>query len=202
MKSKSDERSANRKSGGGGDLKETLPFSRVIEIDHLPDLGRDVVIEADASEREALAAWNGLAHLGKLEATLRVTHRMRGRINVSGHVTGLMTQTCVVSLEPFEQAFDENVDVDFVPAEDLAKAEREAVLSSYDRATQGAEEVEPPDPIIDGKIDLGALAAEFLALALDPYPRKPGIRFEETLAEQPAAPESPFAILRKLDKNS
>ena len=34
-----------------------------------------------------------------------------------------------------------------------------------------------PDPIVDGKIDLGALAAEFLALGLDPYPRKPGVAF-------------------------
>ena len=34
-----------------------------------------------------------------------------------------------------------------------------------------------PDPVIDGKIDLGALAAEFFALGLDPYPRKPGVEF-------------------------
>jgi uncharacterized metal-binding protein YceD (DUF177 family) len=198
MKSKSNERSANK--SGDGDLKEPLPFSRVIDIDHLPDTGREFVIEADAAERAALAAWNGLADLGKLEAVMRVTERMRGRINVRGRVTGLMTQTCVVSLEPFESAFAEEVDVDFVPAEDLAKADREAVLS-YDRAIQGEDEVEPPDPIIDGKIDLGALAAEFLALALDPYPRMPGIRFEEMRTEQPEAPESPFAILRKLDKS-
>ena len=32
-----------------------------------------------------------------------------------------------------------------------------------------------PDPIVDGKIDLGALAAEFMILGLDPYPRKPGV---------------------------
>ena len=34
-----------------------------------------------------------------------------------------------------------------------------------------------PDPVIDGKIDLGALTAEFFALGLDPYPRKPGAEF-------------------------
>ena len=28
------------------------------------------------------------------------------------------------------------------------------------------------------QIDLGALAAEFLALGLDPYPRKPGVAFD------------------------
>ena len=35
-----------------------------------------------------------------------------------------------------------------------------------------------PDPIIGGKIDLGALAAEFFALGLDPWPRKPGAAFQ------------------------
>ena len=36
---------------------------------------------------------------------------------------------------------------------------------------------EPPDEIVNGQIDLGALTAEFLALGLDPYPRKPGVDF-------------------------
>ena len=37
---------------------------------------------------------------------------------------------------------------------------------------------DPPEPIVNGAIDLGALAAEFLMLGLDPYPRKPGAVFE------------------------
>ena len=47
-----------------------------------------------------------------------------------------------------------------------------AVLS---RAAGGPDTLtfeDAPDPIVDGKVDLGALAAEFIALALDPYPRK------------------------------
>ena len=50
-----------------------------------------------------------------------------------------------------------------------------------------------PDPIVDGKIDLGALAAEFLALGLDPYPRKPGAEFAAPVAEEDD--DSPFAPL-------
>ena len=50
-----------------------------------------------------------------------------------------------------------------------------------------------PDPIIDGKIDLGALAAEFFALGLDPYPRKPGVSFESP--EEAEATVSPFSAL-------
>ena len=51
-----------------------------------------------------------------------------------------------------------------------------------------------PDPIVDGRIDIGALAAEFFALGLDPYPRKAGVAFE-----RPAEPEgeaTPFSALK------
>ena len=50
-----------------------------------------------------------------------------------------------------------------------------------------------PDPVVDGKIDLGALAAEFFALGLDPYPRKPGAEFVAPVAQAP--PDSPFTAL-------
>ena len=53
-----------------------------------------------------------------------------------------------------------------------------------------------PDPIIGGLVDLGQVAVEFLALGLDPYPRKPGVVFE--YREDDGAEESPFAKLVKL----
>jgi pimeloyl-ACP methyl ester carboxylesterase len=45
-----------------------------------------------------------------------------------------------------------------------------------------------PDPIIDGAVDLGGLAVEFMILALDPYPRKPGVEFHPPASE--AAPSN------------
>ena len=57
-------------------------------------------------------------------------------------------------------------------------------------------EIDPPDEIVSGKIDLGAVMAEFLALGLDPHPRKPGVSFEAVAPEGVA--ESPFAALGKL----
>ena len=53
-------------------------------------------------------------------------------------------------------------------------------------------EEEPPEPIVDGTIDLGGVTLEFLALALDPYPRKPGVEFTEPAPETPAG--VPFAV--------
>jgi hypothetical protein len=56
---------------------------------------------------------------------------------------------------------------------------------------------DPPDPIIHGQIDLGALAAEFLALNLDLYPRKPGVTFEKLyVGGEASGTVSPFAGLR------
>jgi hypothetical protein len=60
-----------------------------------------------------------------------------------------------------------------------------------------ASQQDPPDSIIHGQIDLGALAAEFLALNLDLYPRKPGVTFENMyVGGEASGTDSPFAGLR------
>jgi hypothetical protein len=46
---------------------------------------------------------------------------------------------------------------------------------------------------------LGALTAEFLALGLDPYPRKPGVDF--SYKEDGDEADTPFAALRRLRKD-
>jgi hypothetical protein len=51
----------------------------------------------------------------------------------------------------------------------------------------------------DGRIDLGAIAAEHLALGLDPYPRAPGAEFADHI-EDAARETSPFAALGLLKK--
>ena len=56
---------------------------------------------------------------------------------------------------------------------------------------------EPPEPIENGMIDLGRLAADVLHLAIDPYPRKQGVVFEaEVVAPDPE--DHPFAALKAL----
>jgi len=58
---------------------------------------------------------------------------------------------------------------------------------------------EPPEPLENDVIDLGAIATEFLMLGLDPYPRKQGVEFAPPQPEgDPAA--HPFAALAALKK--
>ena len=51
---------------------------------------------------------------------------------------------------------------------------------------------------VDGTIDLGAIATEFLILGIDPYPRKPGIVFDAPRTGE--ASGHPFAALAALKK--
>jgi hypothetical protein len=102
-------------------------------------------------------------------------------MTVTGTVEAVVTQICTVSLEPFEGPVREPVEVVFTDTDQLAGTD--------------AEDVEVPDPLIGGRIDFGALTAEFLALGLDPYPRKPGIAFEPVVVGEDAGP---FDALRRL----
>ena len=60
----------------------------------------------------------------------------------------------------------------------------------------GVEAGEPPEALADGTADVGALAAEFVLLGIDPYPRKPGAEF--TPPPEDSATATPFAALSKL----
>ena len=153
-------------------------FSRPLRVEPLPRDGLEMDIEANAAEREKLAALNGLPAIARLSASFRIKKWRRG-VEVEGELSARLTQTCVVTLEPFEVDVEEPIDVRFLPG---------APADSLDE--------DAPDPLVDGKIDLGAVTSEFLTLALDPYPRKPGVAFEPP--SDADGPDSPFARLRAL----
>jgi hypothetical protein len=154
-------------------MTEATPFSRLVRVDALPKDGQSVTIEANAAERQALAAFYKLPAISALSALFSVKRAREGGVRVAGAVHGELTQICVVSLEPFAATVDEGVDVRFARRSEDSKPRRPAE-APHPPSTIDEDE---PDPIVEGKIDLGALAAEFFALGLDPYPRKPGASF-------------------------
>jgi Large ribosomal RNA subunit accumulation protein YceD len=164
------------------------PFSRVVRVDSIPRDGRTVAIEASPTEREALARLYRLPSIEALSAELTLERSGQDEVWVRGAVHGRVTQICVVSLEPFPAVVNEEVDVRFAElAHDVAARRPSSEPQTFSIDDDG------PDPIIDGRIDLGALAAEFFALGLDPYPRKPGAEFESSQDRQNA--DSPFSAL-------
>jgi hypothetical protein len=107
-------------------------------------------------------------------------------------------QTCVVTLEPFEAKISAPIDLNFAPPDKIAPRSR----AGGEAAEIAVGEEDEPDPIVDGVIDLGAAASEFLTLNLDPYPRKPGVVFQPPVSDDDASEASPFSALagRKKDR--
>jgi hypothetical protein len=191
-----------------------FPFSRPLTVSEIPEEGLKITIRADEKERAALAAANGLVALTRLEADLRVERGAAGDLDVTGTLTADVRQSCVVTLEDFDATIVEPIHVRFAPAPETEAPSRhgkgagrvmraEAAHASGAGRSHHAVDMDEdaPDPLIGGEIDLGAVAAEFLTLGLDPYPKKPGARFEEPAPEENAGISSPFAELRSALKS-
>jgi Large ribosomal RNA subunit accumulation protein YceD len=183
------------KSGSGktGPELDAGSFARMLAVETVPECGLDVDVRASEAECAALVETCGVAAFHDFEAGFHVRKLDRARVKVTGSLRAEVTQICVVSLEPFETLVQADIDVDFAPLGQLASS-KTISGSGPVAAVHGGKD--PPDPIIDGKIDLGALATEFLILNLDFYPRKPGASFEGTDGRgEQEDKNSPFAVL-------
>lgn len=162
-----------------------LPYSLPISVSELPPHGIDVDLVPDAAACAALARHAGVLAVSDFSAKLHLAPEGGEGVHVTGRLTATVRQTCGVTLEAFDAPLAEEIDVHFAPPGTYTPPE-------------DAEETDedPPDEIVDGRIDAGALVSEFLALGVDPYPRKPGAVFEPPAEEGAAI--SPFAALSRL----
>ena len=147
-------------------------------------------LEPDAATRSAIAKHLGLESLPALSGHMTVKAWLDGA-EITGRFEGVVEQICGISLDAFEQPVSGEIQMRLVPTGS----------ASVPTELEGGEiELDPeaPDPpdVMDGDtVDLAAYLVEHLALAIDPFPRKPGVVFEPRPEETPA---SPFAVLAAL----
>ncbi|HMK89644.1 MAG TPA: DUF177 domain-containing protein [Methylocystis sp.] len=177
---------------------EARSFSRPLLVTQVPPEGLETTLRASDAECAALARENGIVSLSGLEARLRATRRGADGLSVSGVLRAKVRQTCVVTLETFDAEVEEPIEVSFAPPAEAPRSHPKAKRADEDDMRFDDLAEDAPDPLIDGKIDLGAIVAEFLTLGLDPYPRRPGAIFVEPAPE--GEKEGPFAgLAAKLD---
>ena len=151
---------------------------RPVALDRIGPRGMTVDIDAKPGELPAVAARLRTLALESLHCAFKLRRVGASTVEAEGVLRAQVTETCVVSLDPFSHDVEETFTVHFVPA--------------------GTEDDNPDPEAIDqipyagGAADLGEAAVEQLALALDPFPRKPGAALPAEAAEE--AP-SPFAAL-------
>jgi Large ribosomal RNA subunit accumulation protein YceD len=161
-------------------------WSVPVRLDEIPEAGLRLDLEPDAATCAAIAVTAGVSGIARLHAGFDLARHGRDGLRVVGTVAATVRQTCVVTLDPVENEIEEGIDLVFVPA---SAATGNAVNVNVDAA-------EPPEVLIDGVVDLGAIATEFLMLGVDPYPRKADAVFEPP--PSPDAGSQPFAALAAL----
>ncbi len=169
---------------GGGDRMSApdLPYSEPVRL-HQVGGGVTKRLEPDAAARKRIAKALDLASLDAFTAEITLAPAATG-YRLTGRIQAQAVQTCGISLEPLPVTIDDRFSLTLAEA---VEPESDEIVIPLDD--------ESPDPIEDGKVDLGQYAVEQLALRLDPFPRKPGAEFV-----QPPEPAeiSPFAVLRTL----
>ncbi len=155
-------------------------LSRIVRLDRVPARGVAIDVTASEAERAALARRFDLLALPALKAEVTVRPGLGGVWSVTGRLRAEVVQACVVTLDPVAQSIDEAIDLRF---------------AADAKAT--ADDPEAPEPLEGDTIDVGAIVADHLSLALDPFPRAPGATYEP--APEPAdAKPNPFAALEQL----
>ena len=150
---------------------QEIPRSEFSHLVTPSELGRREVvieIEADGEARAGLARRFGLLDLPALHATVRLAWLRSGKVlRIGGRIRARVVQSCVVTLEPVEYAIDTPFEIRLAPDDGGAEG-------LDDGAVEDIGSVDEVEPLIGDSLDVGEVVAEELALALEPYPRKPG----------------------------
>jgi len=160
----------------------TPEFHRPVSLDRIGPRGLDLTVEATPAECVALAARMNLPAVLALSCTFHLIRESRDQVLARGVLQATVTQTCVVSLDDFDAPVQEVFRARFVPSD----------TECDDIDPESDDEI----PFEGNTIDLGEAAAEQLGLALDPYPRMPGVEMPE-VDDEPDP--HPFAALRRLN---
>jgi uncharacterized metal-binding protein YceD (DUF177 family) len=171
-----------------------MEFERKICLTALEKGPRTLKFEASEAERLELAARFDLLKLAEFkgEATA-VQQKGNAGVTVEGRFRAKLSQRCGVSLEPVPDVLSGSFMVRFV----------EQVDGEAEMDPENAEDIE----VLAGEeIDIGEIAAQYLATALNPYPRKKGseaadLSFTggEILSEEQVREKAnPFSLLKNL----
>ena len=170
-------------------------FNPSIRVEDVGTEGLELDLIASPTERAALAARFGLLECLELTGHARVVpiHKP-GFFRLSVDFKANVLQSCVVTLEPVTARIEDRFELVYGPVGEVVGESGEVDVSLEDE--------DPPEALSGGTIQVGEAVIEHLALAMDPYPRKPGVEWDAAMAgaedAEPGASSGPFAALNGL----
>ena len=169
-------------------------FSYPLKIDELGAGEQSYRLSADKEELKDLAEILQVPSVNSFVAELKLNFKKKqGELKVTGKVIANLTLTSVISLTKFDKDYSSEFELLY------------DTNATYEDVYGDDEDIEldVPDIVLDGKIDLADIAIEQLALVMEDYPRLDGEKFESIIEEdEEDIANNPFAVLKKLKENS
>jgi uncharacterized metal-binding protein YceD (DUF177 family) len=168
-----------------------MNLTRVYNLNKLGPSGDEIALDADDAERAGLAKAADALDVPKFAARILLKKTGTNSFRIHYDLSAEIVQACVVTLEPLVARIvtDFDRDLHFTPNLRRAAGETEIVIAPGDD--------EAPEEIDSPHYDLAVPLLEEFLLAIDPYPRAPGVEFAppDGMTDKP---ESPFAVLKGL----
>ncbi|MBO5038266.1 MAG: DUF177 domain-containing protein [Alphaproteobacteria bacterium] len=166
-------------------------FSYPLKIDELGQGEQTCNLRADKEQLATLKEILKVPAVNSFEANLKLKfQKKRGLLEINGTANANLELISVISLE----AFNKDYTAEFKLMYDT-NATYEDIYGEDDDI-----ENDVPDIVYDGKIDLGDIAIEQVALIMEDHPRKDGEEFDAVIEDNEPVKNNPFAALAKLKK--
>ena len=187
------------------DILESHGWHVMMEAEPLGDTVTAHRIEASAADMALVQKYLAVQGVEGLSADFQFEKLNGYIVHVTGTVHAIVTQECVVTLEPVKADMHEEIEAWFADPKDVVgfdKVRKQKELETEDGEIPILDEKDDPEPLIDGAIDLGDLALQFLSLGLNPYPHKEGAVHDltdedhERIAKE-RMKDNPFAKLKE-----
>ena len=168
------------------------PIERLYDLNRLSEAGYEAAIELGPDELAKLAQWVDVMGVNRFEGRISLTRLSSTRFNYTAHLEADIVQACTVTLEPVSASLS----LDFV-RELLLVPQVKKTFDFSGELSPSAGDDDVPEEIDSTRFDLAAPLLEEFSLAIDPYPRAPGVAFDVP-GKAEDRPENPFAVLGKL----
>ncbi|MCJ8322495.1 MAG: DUF177 domain-containing protein [Rhizobiales bacterium] len=145
---------------------------QIFTVEKLPRAGFQLNLEATPDEREQLATQLNVSAVASFSANITIKQWRRGGVEIVGTFRTKLTQICVISLEPFVTELQEKIEQKFFGSTKIPE------LNDKKEGEMLDNDLDPPDALVDGQLNIFDYLSETLLLQLDPYPKKPDSRLE------------------------
>jgi uncharacterized metal-binding protein YceD (DUF177 family) len=172
-------------------MSEEFPISQAIELGRLSQAGEEVTIAPSSDDLMRIARWADVDAVESLDAKIDIQTISPTRFALYAELNADIVQSCVVTLDPVRSHIERAFTRELLLSAAAQRGPKDSEIEVAPVDEDGREE------IASLRYDLAVPVLEELALAIDPYPRAPGVTFEPP-KDDADSPDRPFAALKRL----